>query len=404
VGPLSGVRVIDLTTVLMGPSATQTLGQWGADIIKVEAPGGDVTRQIGPARNPGMAALYLNANAGKRSICLDLKRTEGLAALLELIADADVLAFNIRPKAMKRLGLDWETVKGVNERLIYAAMVGFGQEGPYAAKPAYDDLIQGASGLASLAAASGDGTPRYAPAALADRIVGLAAVGAICAALFERERTGVGCEVEIPMFETMVGFTMADHLAGQTFDPPLPGRGYDRLLSRYRKPFVTKDGYISALVYTDKQWTNFLEHIGMQDLPQQDARFDSFTSRAASVDHVYAFLAEIFAERTTAEWMKLLESADVPAMPLHDAESLMNDAHLAATSFFEDADHPTEGKIKVISATTRWPGRQAERPRAAPQLGADGEAVLRQAGWSDARIQALAQSGALLLPKRSDVG
>jgi len=401
-GPLSGIKVIDLTTVLMGPSATQALGQLGADVVKVEAPGGDVTRQIGPSRNAGMAALYLNANAWKRSICLDLKRSEAREALLELIAGSDVLAFNVRPRAMRRLGLDWQSLRSVNPRLIYAAMVGFGQDGPYAGKPAYDDLIQGASGLAALTAAAGDRTPRYAPAALADRIVGLAAVGAICAALFERERTGTGGEVEIPMFETMVGFTMADHLAGQTFDPPLPGRGYDRLLSRHRKPFATKDGYICALVYTDRHWSNFLERIGMQDLPRQDRRFETFASRAAAVDHVYAFLADVFVGRTTAEWIEMLNSADVPVMPLHDAESLMSDEHLVATDFFQEVNHPTEGKIKVISPTTKWPGRKAEAPRAAPRLGADGAVVLREAGWSDARIEALSHSGALILPERPD--
>ena len=397
-GPLSGVRIIDMTTVLMGPSATQALGQMGADVLKVEAPEGDVTRQIGPSRHPGMAALYLNANACKRSICLDLKWPEALEAMFELIAGADVLAFNIRPNAMKRLGLEWEAIHARNPRLIYAAMVGFGQDGPYAGKPAYDDLIQGASGLAAMTAAASDGTPRYAPAALADRIVGLAAVGAICAALYERERTGVGSQVEIPMFEAMVGFTMADHLAGQTFEPPLPGRGYDRLLSRHRKPFATKDGYICALVYTDRQWRAFLELIGMADLPERDVRFASFASRAAAVDHVYAFLAGIFAERTTAEWMASLDAVDVPAMPLHDAESLMTDPHLVATGFFRQSDHPSEGKIRTMPSAIRWPGRASEPCRPAPRQGADGVAVLRELGWSDERIVALAESGALIIP------
>lgn len=397
-GPLSGVKIIDMTTVLMGPSATQSLGQMGADVLKVEAPEGDVTRQIGPARSPGMAALYLNANACKRSISLDLKKAAAREALLELIASADVLAFNIRPQAMKRLGLDWESVRARNRRLIYTAMVGFSQDGPYAAKPAYDDLIQGASGLAALSAAAGDGTPRYAPAALADRIVGLAAVGAICAALFERERTGVGSRVEIPMFEAMVGMTMADHLAGQTFRPPLPGRGYDRLLSRHRKPYATKDGYICVLVYTDRQWRAFLERVGMADLPERDSRFASFASRSASVDDIYAFLAELFARRSTAEWMELLDAADVPAMPLHDAESLLKDPHLAATGFFRDVKHPTEGDIKTMAPAVRWPGRPADPERPAPRHGADGVAVLRELGWAQDQIETLVQSGALILP------
>lgn len=403
-GPLSGIKIVDMTTVLMGPSATQALGQMGADVLKVEAPEGDVTRFIGPARHHGMAALYLNANSCKRSISLDLKKPEARSVLMEFIAGADVLAFNIRPRAMSRLGLDWDTVKQANPRLIYAAMVGFGQDGPYAGKPAYDDLIQGGSGLAALTAAAGDGTPRYAPAALADRIVGLAAVGAICAALFERERTGLGSEVEIPMFESMVGFTMADHLAGQTFAPPLPGRGYDRLLSRHRKPFATSDGYICALVYTDRQWTAFLNQIGMSDLPQRDPRFASFASRGAAVDHVYAFLAEIFAKRTTAEWLDMLEKADVPAMPLHDAESLVNDPHLIATGFFRDIEHPTEGHLKTLSPAVRWPGRTIESCRPAPRQGADGVMVLRELGWSDERIANLSRNGALILPPCATIG
>jgi crotonobetainyl-CoA:carnitine CoA-transferase CaiB-like acyl-CoA transferase len=397
-GPLSGVRIIDMTTVLMGPSATQALAQLGAEVLKVEAPEGDVTRGIGPARHPGMSALYLNANAGKRSISLDLKRPEAGEVLFDLIADADVLAFNVRPRAMRRLGLDWDSVRGRNPRLIYAAMVGFGQDGPYAAKPAYDDLIQGASGLAAMTAAAGDGTPRYAPAALADRIVGMAAVGAICAALFERERTGLGSQVQIAMFETMVSLTMADHLAGQTFDPPLPGRGYDRLLSRHRKPCATKDGYVCALVYTDRQWAAFLDRIGMADLPRRDPRFASFASRAAEVDHVYAFLGEVFTERTTADWLETLDAIDVPVMPLHDSETLMRDPHLSATSFFESMDHPTEGKIRTMRSPLTWPGRAPDPVRAAPRQGADGAAVLRELGWTDERIDALAASGALVLP------
>jgi crotonobetainyl-CoA:carnitine CoA-transferase CaiB-like acyl-CoA transferase len=277
-------------------------------------------------------------------------------------------------------------------------MVGFGQDGPYAAKPAYDDLIQGASGLAALTAASGNGTPRYAPSALADRIVGFAAVGAICAALYERERTGQGSPVEIAMFETMVGLTMADHLAGQTFDPPLEGRGYPRLLSLHRRPYATRDAYISAMVYTDRQWTSFLERIGMANLPRRDPRFATFASRNAAIDDVYAFLADIFTTRTTAEWLELLEAADVPAMPLHDAESLMTDPHLVETGFFRRIDHPTEGPIRATAPAVRWRGRTLTPERPAPRQGADGIAALRDLGWSDERIAALAASGALVLP------
>lgn len=401
-GPLAGIKIIDLTSVLMGPYATQILGDMGADVIKVEAPDGDVTRQIAPFRTPGMGAIYLNANRNKRSICLDLKQPAGRDALLKLAADADVLVYNIRPQAMRRLGLDYDTLAAVNPRIVYAGLSGFGQDGPYAARPAYDDLIQGASVMSTLIARAGDGTPRYVPSAIADRVVGLAAVGAICATLINRDRTGLGQQVEIPMFETMVGFVLGDHLSGLTFEPPLDGGGYARQLSPERRPYATQDGYICALVYNDKHWTSFLAAIGQADLPQRDPRFANFASRMAHIDFVYGELGCIFAQRTTAEWLALLEKADIPFMPMHDFESVMSDPHLTAANFFEPVDHPTEGPLRMMRMATSWSRTPAEISRLPPHKGQDGIAILREAGLSQAQVEELMAQGVLLAPAQGE--
>jgi len=400
-GPLEGTKIIDMTSVLMGPYATQMLGDMGADVIKVEAPDGDVTRQIAPSRNPGMGAIYLNANRNKRSICLDLKQDAGRQALLKLAADADVLVYNIRPQAMRRLGLGYETLAAINPRLVYAGLFGFGQDGPYAARPAYDDLIQGASVMSALIAKAGDGTPRYVPSAVADRVVGLAAVGAICATLVNRDRTGLGQQVDIPMFETMVGFVLGDHLGGLTFEPPIGGGGYPRQLSPDRRPYRTSDGYVCALIYTDKQWTSFLTAIGQADLPQRDPRFASFANRIAAIDHVYGELGRIFTQRSTAAWLDLLERADIPSMPMHDFDSVLSDPHLEKTGFFQPVDHPTEGRLRMMRLAASWSRTPSEIRRLPPRKGQDGVAILREAGFSEREIEDLAAQRVLLAPERT---
>jgi formyl-CoA transferase len=391
-GPLQGIKVIDMTTVLMGPYATQTLGDYGADVIKVESLDGDVTRLIGPARHPGMGPVFLNTNRNKRSICLDLKKTAGRDAVLRLIELADVLIYNVRPQAMARLDLGYEVVAARNPRLIYAGVFGFGQDGPYAAKPAYDDLIQGATALPALMAQTGDGVPRYVPNALVDRIVGLTAVGAICASLVYRDRTGRGQRVDIPMFETMVGFVMGDHMGGLTYEPPLDKGGYARHLARDRRPYKTSDGYLSVIVYNDKQWENFFQATGRADL-RKDPKFASFAGRAANIDTVYGELARIFTTRTTAEWTELLTKADVPVMPMHDLESILQDPHLTATDFFPVVDHPTEGPIRNMKVSANWSETPAESVRLAPRLNAHGEEILREAGFSAEEIAAMVDDG-----------
>jgi crotonobetainyl-CoA:carnitine CoA-transferase CaiB-like acyl-CoA transferase len=395
-GPLQGTRIIDMTSVLMGPYATQMLGDYGADVIKIESPDGDVTRQIGPTRHPGMGPVFLNTNRNKRSICLDLKKDAGRDVALRLIATADVLVYNVRPQAMARLQLGYELLAQLNPRLIYAGVFGFGQDGPYAAKPAYDDLIQGATTLPHLMARTGDGIPRYVPNALVDRIVGLTAVGAICASLVYRDRTGKGQRLDIPMFETMASFVMGDHLGGLTFQPPLDRGGYARHLSPDRRPYQTADGYICAMVYNDKQWFSFLRAVGRDDL-LADERYTSFAKRAVHIDVVYAELARIFLTRTTEAWTTLLDAADVPAMRMHDLESILDDPHLTATDFFPVVEHPTEGAIRDMKVSATWSDTPVERQRLAPRLGEQSEEILREAGFSSDAIAALSRDGVIKL-------
>lgn len=386
-----------MTSVLMGPFASQSLGDMGADVIKVEAPRGDLVRQIGPARHEGMGPIYLNANRNKRSIVLDLKQADGLESLRRLLLAADVLIYNVRPQAMARLGLDYESVAALNPRLIYAGLFGFGQDGPYAGRPAYDDLIQGAATLPHWIAQASGGMPRYVPTAVADRIVGVTGVGAIVASLYAREHTGRGDRVDIPMFETMVAFVLGDHLGGQTFEPPLDNGGYARQLSPERRPYQTRDGHICALIYTDRQWQGFLRAIGREGLMQEDERFASYAARARHVDQVYGLLATVFLERTTAEWMALLEAADVPSMPMHSLETVLDDPHLAASGFFATVDHPTEGPIRTMRPPVSFQYCQPPAGRPAPTLGEHTRQVLAGLGYAEDRIDAMLAAGAAVV-------
>ena len=398
-GPLAGVRVLDLTTVLMGPYATQILGDFGADVIKVESPDGDVVRQIGPARHPDMGPLFMNVNRSKRDIALDLKRPEARPAILKLVEQADVLVTNIRPRAMARLGLSYEELAELNPRLIYAALVGYDQTGPYADRPAYDDLIQGGSCIAHGFVRAG-GQPSYVPAAVADRIVGMAGVNAILAAVIERMRSGQGQKIEIPMFETMVSMIMGDHMSGLTFDPPLDQGGYARHLSPDRRPYQTQDGYVCALIYTDGHWQRFFDAIGRGEVFTTDDRFSSFTNRMANIDFVYSELGKIIRTKTTAEWLDIFERADVPAMPMHSYESVMQDPHLVATGFFDTIEHPSEGTLRQMAVPVSFSRTPVKPSRPAPRLGEHGAEILAEAGFSDDDIAQMQQNGALCAMKK----
>ncbi len=392
-GPLAGIRVLDLTTVVMGPFATQMLGDLGADIIKLEPPGGDVMRHVGPMRNPGMGHLFLNSNRNKRSIVLDLKRPEARDAALRLIAGVDVLIHNIRPQAMERLGLGYPDLAAINPRLVYVAAVGFGAGGRYAGKPAYDDLIQGMTALPSVIMHASGGEPRYVPCTMADRTVGLYAANAVSAALVHRERTGRGQLVEVPMFEVFTQFVLNDHLAGYTFDPPIGDAYYARLMTPHRRPYATSDGHLCVLIYNDKQWRSFFGLIGEEERLNSDPIFMTHSQRAANIDAVYAFVAGVMKEKTTAEWTRLLEAADIPAAPLNTVQALLDDPHMADVGFFQSVDHPSEGRLRAMDVPSNWSDCEPSLRLPAPQLGEHTAEILREAGLSDAEIEAVAAPG-----------
>ncbi|MFZ6648855.1 CaiB/BaiF CoA transferase family protein [Undibacterium sp. TJN25] len=397
-GPLAGVRVLDLTSIVLGPLATVTLAGLGADIIKVEAPEGDNVREAGVMRNEGegMGHVFMHNNRGKRSLVLDLKQAAARAALLKLAQDADVLLSNIRPAAMKRLGLDYAALSAVNPRLIYVNACGFSARGPYADRPAYDDLIQGATAIPWLMQQYGTEQPAYAPVSLADRVTGLHVVYAITAALYARERSGRGQEVEVAMFESVAHFVLADHMAGRSFEPEVSEAGYDRLLSHDRRPYRTADGYLCVLIYNDKHWRNFFQSVGRPEL-FADPRFCTQRARSRNIRYVYAWVASVMPERTTAEWQTLLDQADIPHQKINSIDDLLEDPHLVATGFIAEEEHPSQGLVRTLGNPTSWSGTPLGTMRPAPALGEHSAQILSEAGYTAAQIAAMADSGATAL-------
>ncbi len=398
-GPLAGVKVLDFTSVIMGPSATQALAALGAQVIKVESADGDNMRHVGPMRHAGMGHIFLHGNHGKRSIVLDLKHPQGREAALRLAAGSDVVVSNIRPQALARLGLDYAGVRERNPRVIHVSCCGFDQNGPYAARPAYDDLIQGATGIPWLMQQYGAPEPCYVPVTLADRLTGLHVVSAVTAALYARERTGQGQAVEVSLFEAMTQFVLADHMAGQTFEPRLGPAGYPRLLTRHRRPYRTSDGWLCVLIYNDKHWRSFFAAIGQPQRMSDDPRFATHAARAADIEAVYEEVARLMAQRSTAQWRELLDAADVPNMPAHSPEELIEDPHHRATGFIREVEHPTEGRLRMTGCPTRWSGTPPPRETLpAPRLGQHSVAILREAGYANAQIEAMLASGACSAP------
>jgi crotonobetainyl-CoA:carnitine CoA-transferase CaiB-like acyl-CoA transferase len=391
-GPLQGVRVVDLTTVMLGPFCTQILGEMGAEVIKIETPDGDVNRWTGESRSPGMSTGQLIKGRNKRSIVLDLKIVEAREAFEKLIKTADVFVHNIRPKAANRLAIDYETIAELNPSIIYASATGFGEAGPFADKPAYDDLIQGASGIASLYGKV-TGTPRYIPSVMADKTTGLFLSNYISMALFHKERTGEGQKLHVPMYETFTAFVISEHMQGQTFVPATGPAGYTRMLTVHRKPYETMDGFICVVPYTQKHWMNFLTLVGEQNLIE-DPRFSSQTERTKNIDALYEIVSDSMKTRTTSDWLITLTDADIPAGPMNSPEDLFDCPHLDAVGMFPEIEHPTEGRIKHIKVPVTFSKTPGGLYRHSEKLGESTHAVLSELGFSKAEIINLQNTGA----------
>jgi crotonobetainyl-CoA:carnitine CoA-transferase CaiB-like acyl-CoA transferase len=392
-GPLHGVKILDLTTVVMGPYATQILADLGAEVVKVEPPEGDVMRYAWPARHAGMGHIFLHANRNKRAIALDLKQNAAREALLALAKDADVLVYNIRPQAMARLKLAYEDLRAVNPRIIYVGGFGYSQRGPYAAKAAYDDLIQGAAGIPWLLKKQGADVPRYAPVIIADRTVGLHIANAVCAALYAREKTGKGQRVDVPMFESLLQTVLGEHLGGYSFEPHTGEPGYARMLARDRRPFQTADGYVCALIYNDKQWKAFFALIGRPELMQSE-KFRDQEARSRNYDDAYALVDAEMRKRGTEEWIAALEAADIPVQRMNSLTDIIADPHLEAIGYFREIEHPSEGRIRSMAVPSEWSETAPEYRLHAPQHGQHTRELLAEAGLDQSAIEALLASGA----------
>jgi crotonobetainyl-CoA:carnitine CoA-transferase CaiB-like acyl-CoA transferase len=374
-GPLSEVRVVDLTAMVMGPYCTQIMADMGADVIKVEPPAGDNTRYISVGPEPGMGGVFVNVNRGKRSVVLDLRSSEGKDALHGLIKRSDVFIHSMRARAITELGFSYEEVAAINPSIIYTNCYGYGRRGPDANRTAYDDTIQAECGL-SFAQEQLTGEAGYVGTIMADKVAGMTALYATMMALFHRERTGEGQEVEVSMFETMAAFMLVEHANGAMFSPPLGPAVYPRAVTPNRKPYRTKDGHISALVYNDKQWSAFINAVQPAWAGEQ---FATLEQRASQIEEVYALLGETFLAHTTQYWLDLLWSLDIPAAPVHTLDELFDNPHLNEAGFFETVDTPN-GPVRFPGTPTwfsRTPGRIAGP---APRLGAHTQEILDELG------------------------
>lgn len=386
-GPLAGLRVVDLTINILGPVSTQILGDMGADVIKVEAPVGDQNRHIGPYHSPMMGTLYTAINRNKRGVVLDLKRPEARDALMRLVDGADVFVHSMREKAARRLGVDYATISARNPRIVYANAPGYDPEGPNCDRPAYDDVIQGESGVAAMNGGL-DGPPRYVPFAIADKFVGHVLASSIAMALVHRERTGEGQHVQVPMYETMLSFNMMEHLWEAGIDPDNGRLGYNRMFSANRRPYPTADGHMCMMASNDDQWRRLLTALGRPDLAE-DPRYAELVNRSRNIDTLYQIVADIMLTRTTAEWDRRLNEADVPHGPVKRLDELRRDPYLAETGFFQRYTHPSEGPMMTTAIPIRFsrtPGNIRSGP---PLLGQHTEEVLREAGLSEAEIAKL---------------
>ena len=383
-GPLAGLRILDLTTVLFGPFGAQTLGDWGAEIIKVEGLGGDMWRNSGIFRNRGMSGQFMAANRNKRSIAIDLKHAQGKAVLRRLLPTVDALVSNVRPAGLARLGFSYETCRELNPRLVYAVATGFGQDGPWAARPAFDEVIQAASGFAS--AMGTDEEPQFVPSLIGDKICGMALTAAVTAALLHRERTGEGQMVEVPMLETLASFNSIEMFGGKAFVPPIGPTGYKRM--KARRPVKTKDGWLTMLPYSGENWVSFFEAVGHPECIEEFAVQDP-VARARNIDRIYDKMREIAVTRTTAEWEELLLRIDVPHTAFAKLAEVEQQEHLAAVGLFQEVDHPSEGKLLQARPPARFSRSPASVRRLAPRLGEHTREILAEAGYAEPEIEAL---------------
>jgi crotonobetainyl-CoA:carnitine CoA-transferase CaiB-like acyl-CoA transferase len=387
-GPLKGVRVLDMTSVVFGAYATQMLGDLGADVIKVEFPGGrrggggDIMRWAGHGQPDGpedLGPIFMTINRNKRSVLLDLREAEAKAALTTLIKTCEVFAASVRYEGLTRLGLDYEAVKALRSDIVYVHAAGYGSDGPYAGEPAYDDLIQAACGFADLLPRTdGDPTPRLLPSLVADKVSGHFMAQAILAALFHRERTGEGQFVEVPMLECMISFNLAEHFYGKVYDPPTGPWAYTRVANPQRKPYPTKDGYIGLLPYTDAQWDQFFEAAGMGETFGKDPRFIDYRARVQHIQELYALVETVTPGRTTDEWLALLKPLQIPVARMNRLDELLDDPHLAAVGLFERYQHPQAGAYLAMRSPLRFSATPANIRRHAPRLGEHTAEVLAE--------------------------
>jgi crotonobetainyl-CoA:carnitine CoA-transferase CaiB-like acyl-CoA transferase len=389
--PLDGVRVVDLTRVIVGPYATQFLGDMGADVIKVETNDGDLTRSVGPQKNPDMSSNFLIFNRNKRSIVLNLKTEGGRQALRELVKTADVFVVNYRPQALVKLGITYSELAAINPAIIYCRVVGYGEDNPDCAKPAIDDVVQALCGQVALQGAL-TGTPSYVALPMADLTCGLFALGGILSALYRRQVTGEGDEVEVRMYDSMASFTLSPHLSGHSFSPPLSPPIYPRSASKNRRPFKTLDGAIAIAPYTDKAWRSFLGLIDRTEM-LDDPRYCNPFVRAQHLDELYQMMTPIIAEKTSAEWLSLLEGADVPCSPVRTTADLVADPSLRRAGLLTEHDHPTEGRICLLNNPVRFTKAPSRIHALPPNLGEHSAEVLREIGFSDERIEKMKDDG-----------
>jgi len=390
--PLAGCRILDLSSAVVGPYATQVLADYGAEVIKLEQPSGDIIRWIsGRSPTPGMSGKFMHMNRNKRSIALDLKTAAGRQAALRLAGNCDVFVHNMRSAAIGKLGLAFGDLRAVRPDIVYCNIVGFGSTGPYADRPAYDSILQGGTGLASLFAAT-QGEPRYVPYVVVDRSAALMVANAILVALLAQERARQAREIEVPMFESYAALLLSEHLYGATFEPPIGGSGDRRLLDPNARPVKTRDGHICITTNTDAQVMALFDAMGRPDL-KADPRFRTAVERIDHIAEFFQIRADEIGRRDTAHWQRVLAEHDIPAMPCHTIDSLLADPHIGAVGLIERVHHPTQGTVKNLRVPVKMTGYAPSLRHHAPLIGEQTGEILREIGYDDARIQAMLARG-----------